>query len=86
MTVGAKASTSKSAALRRAPGRAKPSSSDASKEDIARGEKKMGNQPSAISAARATFLGPSAPKMMGTSARSGCTIGLSGLPSPVPPG
>ena len=86
MTVGAKASTSKSSALRRAPGRAKPSSSDASKEDIARGEKKMGNQPSAISAARATFLGPSAPRMIGMSARSGCTIGLSGLPSPVPPG
>ena len=46
----------------------------------------MGNQPSAISAARATFLGPSAPRMIGTSARSGWTIGLSALPSPVPPG
>ena len=86
MTVGAKASTSKSAALRRASGRAKPSSSEASKEDMARGEKKMGNQPSAISAARAMFFGPSAPKMIGMSARSGCTIDLSGLPSPVPPG
>jgi hypothetical protein len=61
-------------------------SSDASKYDIALGEKKMGNQPSAISAARATFFGPSAPRMIGTSARSGCTIGLSGFPRPVPPG
>ena len=53
---------------------------------MALGEKKMGNQPSAISAARATFFGPSAPRMIGMSARNGCTIGLSGLPSPVPPG
>ncbi len=53
---------------------------------MARGEKKMGNHPSAISAARATFFGPSAPRMIGMSARSGWTMGLSGLPSPVPPG
>ena len=86
MTVGAKASTSKSAADRRAPGRAKPSSSDASNDDMARGEKKMGNQPSAISAASATFFGPSAPKMIGMSARKGCTMDLSGFPRPVPPG
>ena len=46
----------------------------------------MGNQPSAISAARAMFFGPSAPRMIGMSARSGWTIGFRGLPSPVPPG
>ena len=86
MTVGASASTSKSSTERRAPGRANPSSSEASKEDMPLGEKKMGNQPSAISAARATFFGPSAPRMIGMSFRRGCTIDLSGLPSPVPPG
>jgi hypothetical protein len=42
----------------------------------------MGSQPSAISAVMATFLGPSAPSQMGTSARSGWTMGLRGLPSP----
>ncbi len=50
------------------------------------GEKKIGNHPSAISAARATFLGPSAPRTMGMSLRRGWTMGLSGLPRPVPPG
>ena len=39
---------------------------------MARGEKKIGNQPSAISAASATFFGPSAPKMIGVSECSGC--------------
>ena len=45
--------------------------------------------PSKISmtlADRATFFGPSAPRMIGMSFRIGCTIDLSGLPSPVPPG
>ncbi|SKV72931.1 Uncharacterised protein [Mycobacteroides abscessus subsp. abscessus] len=43
----------------------------------------MGSQPSAISAVKATFLGPSAPRKIGISDRSGCTIGLSGFPNPV---
>jgi len=38
------------------PGRAKPSASDASKDFMASGEED-GNQPSAISAASATFFG-----------------------------
>ena len=78
--------TSKSSAVWRAPGRANPSASAGSNAFTALGEKKMGNHPSAISAARATFFGPSAPRMMGISGRSGCTMGFSGLPSPVPPG
>ena len=77
---------SKSSHERRAPGRANPSSSDEVNSAMWWGEKKIGNQPSAISPARATFFGPSAPKMIGMSDRSGCTIDLSGLPSPVPPG
>ena len=84
--VGAKAMTSKSSAVWRAPGRANPSARAGSKALTASGEKKMGNQPSAISAARATFFGPSAPRMIGMSARSGWTMDLSGLPRPVPPG
>ncbi|CFR71409.1 Uncharacterised protein [Mycobacterium tuberculosis] len=45
----------------------------------------MGSQPSQISAASATFLGPSAPSMIGMSARSGWVMGLSALPRPVVP-
>ena len=45
----------------------------------------MGSQPSAISAAMATFFGPSAPSMIGMSSRSGFTIDFNGLPRPVPP-
>ena len=45
MRVGAKAMTSKSSALCRAPGRAKPSASAGSKALTALGEKKIGNQP-----------------------------------------
>ena len=86
MIVGAKASTSKSSIVRRAPGRAKPSSKYPWKDSMARGAKKIGNQPSAISAASATFLGPSAPMMIGMSSRSGCTMDLSGLPKFMPPG
>ncbi len=85
MTVVAKAMTSKSSAVWRAPGRANPSASEGSNAFTALGEKKIGNQPSAISAARATFFGPSAPKMMGMSFRRGWTIGFKAFPSPVPP-
>ena len=67
-----------------APGRAKPSSRASVNSPMWAGEKKIGNQPSAISAARATFFGPSAPRTMGMSVRSGWTMALSGLPRPVP--
>ncbi len=85
-TTGQKAITSKSSARCRAPGRAKPSSSAAENSPMWAGEKKIGNQPSAISAASATFFGPSAPSTIGMSLRRGWTMALSGLPSPVPPG
>ena len=42
----------------------------------------LGKPLKSISAASATFLGPSAPSQMGTSSRSGCRIDLSGLPKP----
>ena len=45
----------------------------------------MGCQPSASSAASATFFGPSAAMTMGIRSRTGWLISFSGLPSPVPP-
>ena len=86
MTTWTVAATSKSSRERRAPGRANPSSSHALYWSARPRLKKMASQPSAISAVCATFFGPSAPSQIGTSARSGCVIGLSGLPSPVAPG
>jgi hypothetical protein len=48
------------------------------------GAKNNGSQPSPISAARATFFGPSAAMKIGISLRSGWTVDLSALPSPAP--
>ena len=62
-------------------GRENPSASASRNSPMCSGLKRNASQPSAISAARATFLGPSAPSTIGRSARSGCTIDLSGRPS-----
>ena len=48
------------------------------------GWKKIGSQPSAISAASATFFGPMAAMLIGIRSRTGWLISLSGLPRPVP--
>ena len=50
------------------------------------GDANMGSQPSAISVASATFLGPIAARKIGMSARNGRSISFSGFPSPVAPG
>jgi hypothetical protein len=54
-------------------------------EAVALGENQDGSQPSATSAARATFFGPSAPRNTGISARNGWMVDLTVLPSPLPP-
>ena len=48
------------------------------------GTKKIGIQPSAISAASSTFFGPIAAMKIGMRSRTGWLMSLSGLPSPVP--
>jgi len=49
----------------------RPAPRGRSRRDL--GEKNIGSQPSAISAVSATFFGPSAPRKIGMSSRSGCT-------------
>ena len=50
------------------------------------GEKSIDIQPSQTSAQSAMFFGPSPPRKIGMSSRSGWIEALSGLPRPVPSG
>jgi hypothetical protein len=62
-----------------------PAASDSPHTSFAfSGRKKIGSQPSAISALIATFFGPIAAITIGMRSRTGRLISFSGLPSPVP--